>query len=88
VRSQDVHSKHPPDEEYRDDSPRDVNDPVANCFRLAKIEHAAMLAGARRDIAISLMDWIALQWWLSLKPPHARSLAPLVKTRGFGMTPG
>ncbi|MGA1985489.1 MAG: hypothetical protein ABSG72_04415 [Candidatus Sulfotelmatobacter sp.] len=47
-----------------------------------------MLAGARRDIAISLMDWIALQWWLSLKPPHARSLAPLVKTRGFGMTPG
>ena len=43
--SQYVYSKHPPDKEYRDDGPRDVNYPVANCFRFPKIEHAAMVAG-------------------------------------------
>src|ERR1700724_616078 len=42
--SQYVHSKHPPDKEYRNDGPRDVNDPVADCLRLPKVEHAAMLA--------------------------------------------
>jgi hypothetical protein len=44
VRSQYVHAKHPPDKEYRDDGPRDMNDPVASCFRFAEIEHAAMVA--------------------------------------------
>ena len=42
--SQYIHSKHPPDEEYRDDGTRDVNDPVTSCFRLPKIEHAAIVA--------------------------------------------
>src|ERR1700722_20839040 len=41
------HPKHPPDKEYRDDGSRDVNDPVARCFRFPKIEHAAMVAGPR-----------------------------------------
>jgi hypothetical protein len=45
VHSQYVYPKHPPDKEYRDDGPRDVNYPVASCFRFPKIEHAAMLAG-------------------------------------------
>jgi hypothetical protein len=45
VHSQYVHPKHPPDKEYCDDGPCDVNYPVASCFRLAKIEHAAMVAG-------------------------------------------
>ena len=45
MHSQYVHSKHPPDEENRDDGPRDVNYPVASCFRFSKIEHAAMVAG-------------------------------------------
>jgi len=27
------------------------------------------------------------EWWRGLCELHARSLAPLVKTRGFGMTP-
>jgi hypothetical protein len=40
--------KHPPDKEYRDDGSRDVNDPVARCFRFPKIEHAAMVAGLPR----------------------------------------
>jgi len=44
VHSQHVHPKHPPDKEYGDDGPRDMNDPVANGFRLAKIEHAAMVS--------------------------------------------
>jgi hypothetical protein len=45
VHSQYVRSKHPPDKEYCDDGPCDVNYPVASCFRFAKIEHAAMVAG-------------------------------------------
>ena len=59
MHSQYVHSKHPPDEEYRDDGPRDVNYPVASCFRFSKIEHAAMVAGPRelwRGIAVALID--------------------------------
>ena len=40
-----VHPKHPPDKEYCDDGSRDVNDPVASCFRFSKIEHARMVAG-------------------------------------------
>ena len=47
MHSQYVHPKHPPDKEYRDDGPRDVNYPVASCFRLPKIEHAIMVAGPR-----------------------------------------
>jgi len=42
--SQHVDPKHPPDEEYRDDGSRDMNDPVARCFRFSEIEHAAMVA--------------------------------------------
>ena len=42
---QDVHPYHPPDKEYRDDGPGNVNDPVAGCFRFSKIEHSAMVAG-------------------------------------------
>jgi hypothetical protein len=49
VHSQYVHPKHPPDKEYRDDGPRDVNYPVARCFRFPKIEHAAMVAGPCAD---------------------------------------
>ena len=41
-----VHPKHPPDKEYRDNAPRDVNYPVASCFGFPKIEHAAMAAGS------------------------------------------
>jgi hypothetical protein len=44
VNSQYVYPKHPPDKEYRDDGPCNVNDPVARCFRFPKVEHAAMLA--------------------------------------------
>ena len=39
--SQHVHPKHPPDEEYRDDGSRDVNYPVARCFRFPKIKHGS-----------------------------------------------
>jgi hypothetical protein len=37
VHSQHVHPKHPPDKEYRDDGRRDVNYPVAKCFRFTKL---------------------------------------------------
>src|SRR6476620_9287083 len=43
--SQYEHPKHPPDKEYRDDGAGDVNDPIASCLWLTKIEHAAMVAG-------------------------------------------
>ena len=45
--SQYVHPQHPPDKEYHNDGRRDVNDPVASCFRFSEIEHAAMVAGPR-----------------------------------------
>ena len=53
MHSQYVYPKHPPDKEYRDDRPRDVNCPVASCFRFSKIEHAAMLAGPAQGDVIS-----------------------------------
>jgi hypothetical protein len=45
ILSQHVHSKHPHDKENCDNSPGDVNYPVASGFRSSKIEHAVMLAG-------------------------------------------
>jgi hypothetical protein len=55
VHSQYVHPKHPPGKEYRDDGPRDVNYPVASCFRFPKIEHAAMVARPRAGGVTSLL---------------------------------
>ena len=43
-----IHSQHPPDKEYRDDGPDNMNYPVANCFRFSKTEHSAMVAGTVR----------------------------------------
>jgi hypothetical protein len=43
VHSQYIQPKHPPHKKYRDDGPRDVNDPVPNRFRLPEIKHAAMV---------------------------------------------
>lgn len=54
--SQYVNPKHPPDKKYRDNDPRDVNYPVASCFRLPKIEHVAIVAGPRNIIAITGID--------------------------------
>jgi len=51
--SQYEHPKHPPDKEYRYDGPRDMNYPVAGCFRFPKIEHAAIVAGPAQDGIIS-----------------------------------
>ena len=53
MHSQYVHPKHPPDKEYHDDGPRDVNYPVASCFRSPEIEHGAMVAGPRERGVIS-----------------------------------
>jgi hypothetical protein len=65
VRSQYVHPKHPPDKEYRDDDPRDVNYPVASCLRFPKIEHAAMVAGsARGSGVVSSSHWLTSFWVL------------------------
>ena len=44
LHSQHVHPKHPPDQKYRDNTPNDVNDPVASRLRFSKIEHAPMVA--------------------------------------------
>jgi hypothetical protein len=46
--SQNVNAEHPPNQEYRDERSCDVNDPVTDRLRFAKIEHAAMLAGLFR----------------------------------------
>lgn len=42
------HPKHPPNKKQRNDGPRDVNYPVASCFRFPKIKHGAMVAGSAR----------------------------------------
>ncbi len=71
MHSQYVYPKHPPDKKYRDDGPRDVNDPVASGFRFPEIEHAEMVAGPRswRNIPISLIDpGPACQSSMSVKP--------------------
>jgi hypothetical protein len=69
VHSQYVHPKHPPDKEYRDDGPRDMNDPVASCFRFAKIEHAAMVAALA---------------WLTVLPDSAFWLLVVYRTASSG----
>jgi len=50
--SKNEHPQHPPDKEYRDDGPRDVNYPVTSCFWFSKIEHAAMVAGPKASPTI------------------------------------
>jgi hypothetical protein len=52
--SQYVHPKHPPDQEKRDNGPRNMNYPVARCFRFSKIEHCGMVAGTSRSRSIAL----------------------------------
>jgi hypothetical protein len=59
MHSQYVHPQHPPDNEYRDDGPRDVNDPVASCSRFSEIEHAAMVAGPASGSGSSSLSLLA-----------------------------
>jgi len=55
-----VHPQHPPDKEYRNNGPEDVNDPVANGFRFPKIKHSAMVTGSvqsgRHNFSIALTE--------------------------------
>ncbi len=82
-RSQYVHPKHPPDKEECDDSPRNVNYPVAKCLRLPKIEHAAMVTGAPQVGRPILVDRVgtgtpssAPSFFLSHSAPVSRSPRP------------
>ena len=59
------HPKHPPNKEYRDDGCRDVNDPVARCFRFPKIKHSAMVAGPGQAALYPYYTHLALRWHLS-----------------------
>jgi hypothetical protein len=45
---QHIEAQQPPDEEDGDDCACDVNDPVARCFRAAKIEHDGIVARGRK----------------------------------------
>jgi hypothetical protein len=56
-----VHPQHPPDKKYRDDGPRDVNDPVASRSRPSEIEHAAMVAGHAQGSGFSKLAFPACQ---------------------------
>jgi hypothetical protein len=53
---QHVEPQHPPDEEQRDNGTRDMNDPVANCFRLAEIEHGGIVARGLNEAQEPLID--------------------------------
>ncbi len=72
MHSQDVHPKHPPGKEYRDDGPRDVNYPVASRFRFPKIEHAEMVAGPTTG-GETYRHWTAT---ISFGPPFLLLLLP------------
>src|SRR5690348_14781207 len=54
---QHVRAKHKPDKEQSDDGPGDVNDPIACGFRLAKVEHGAMLAGVDATAVLKVWRW-------------------------------
>ena len=41
---QHIESQHPPNKEYRYNCPRNMDDPVATCFRIAEIEHHGIVA--------------------------------------------
>jgi hypothetical protein len=41
---QHIEPQHPPDKEYCNNGSGDMNDPVANCFRFAEIEHDGIVA--------------------------------------------
>ena len=56
---QHIETQHPPDQEYRDAGPHDVNYPVASCLRLPKIEHVAMVAGPERGPPSSSLPSLA-----------------------------
>lgn len=58
ARLENVNAQHPPDKEYCDDSPRDMDDPVANRFRGAEVEHAAMVAGNPRLVEMARMQLV------------------------------
>ena len=61
---QHIESQHPPNKEYRNNCPGNVDDPVATCFRIAEIEHDGIVArgsnkapiGSWRKIPITLID--------------------------------
>src|ERR1700687_1492401 len=61
---QHIESQHPPDKEYCHNRPRNMDDPVATCFRIAEIEHDGIVArgsskapiGSWRKIPITLTD--------------------------------
>jgi hypothetical protein len=44
-----VNPQHPPDKQYRDDRPSDMDDPVADRFRFAEIEHDGIVARALKQ---------------------------------------
>jgi hypothetical protein len=41
---QHIESQHPPDKEYCNNRPRNMDDPVATCFRIAEIERDGIVA--------------------------------------------
>jgi hypothetical protein len=53
-----IDTQHPPDKKYRDDCPRDMNDPVADCFWFAKIKHDGIVAWGLKPFGVSKrMQW-------------------------------
>src|ERR1035437_9906372 len=67
---QHIESQHPPDKEYCNNRPRNMDDPVATCFRIAEIEHDGIVArgsnktpiGSWRKIASLTTDHPVLPW--------------------------
>jgi hypothetical protein len=55
---QHIDPQHPPDKQYCNDCPSDMNDPVASCFRFAEIEHDGIVA--RTQVRLTLPVYLSL----------------------------
>ena len=73
---QHIDSQHPPDEEYCNNCPCDVNDPVACCLRFAEVEHDGILARAQTRSCNRL--WV-LKNSLAELPPKMHRVRMLYK---------
>ena len=62
---QHIESQHPPNKEYRNDCPRNMDYPVATRFRTAQIEHDGIVARGSNKAAIG--SWRKIP--ITLKTP-------------------
>jgi len=64
---QHIEPQHPPDKEYCNNCPCDMNDPVASCFRFAEIEHDGIVARAQTRLTLTTFCFGCTDYQLTLE---------------------